>query len=103
MMPVHSKVSPLIDEFHDARTHAERADVLLRAPIRLLCRYRDLFITGCERTGFQVGADYVATLHVSLDAVRGRDGEIPEHLRQMIEAGATALRTMAQSARETAQ
>ena len=99
-MPALSKVSPLIDQFHDAKSHAERADILLRAPVRLLCRYRHLFIAGCERTGLQVGADYVATLHVSLDAVRGRDGEILEHLRDLLDAQAAALRAMADAGRE---
>lgn len=102
-MPVHLKASPLIDQFNEAKSHGDRADILLRAPVRLLCQYRDLFIAGCERTGFRVGADYVATLHVSLDVVRGRDGEIPEHLRMMIEASASALRAMAKSARRRQQ
>lgn len=94
-MPVLSKVSPLIDEFHAARTHGERASILLRVPVRILCRYRHLFIAGCEKTGLQVGADYVGVLHVSLDAVRGPDGEFPEHLRKQIDSAAAALRAMA--------
>lgn len=99
-MPVHRRASALITRFGEARDHAGRADALLRLPVRFLAKYRDHLIHGCDMSGFQVGADYVAAMTEAIAAERGADGEFPEHLRAIIDRTGEALRVMAAGERE---
>lgn len=94
-MTALSKVSPLIDQFHAAKTHRERADTLLRAPVSLLCKYHELFTRGALNAGFVIGAEHIVTLRTAQNATRTADGTFPVHLDRPLQAQLICLRRIA--------
>lgn len=94
-MPAHSKLNPLIDEFLDAKSHAARADALLRMPVLLICRLHDNLATACDKRGFVAGAEYVATLYAAMWATRDAAGQPPKHISAPLAAQEECLRRIA--------
>lgn len=71
-----TEMDPWVRLFLDADTHAERAEVLVSAPLSVLMRYREALSRICERTGFSPGADYLVAIRTMLLRRRHR-GFVP--------------------------
>lgn len=71
-----NEMDPWVRLFLDADTHAERAEVLVTAPVTVLMRYREAFSRMCERTGFVPGAEYIEAIRTMLGRKRHR-GFVP--------------------------
>ncbi|TIM24729.1 MAG: hypothetical protein E5Y74_00600 [Mesorhizobium sp.] len=65
-------LDPYIRQIRDADGDAERAAVLLTAPVFTLMRWRDVFTQHCRRAVFDEGVIYLDTLAHTLGQVRHR-------------------------------
>ena len=80
-----------VTAFADAQSHGERADLLLRMPLTVMCDCRAVLEQTCRATGFAPGADYIRETVGALRARRGADGTFPDDLESRIAATARPL------------
>jgi hypothetical protein len=69
-----SDLFPILDQISGARSHAERAALLLACPRWYLAQEEALLRQMLNVAGFSEAADYVSVERVALASVRGRDG-----------------------------
>ena len=65
-------LNPDVKRMRDAETDAERADVLLSAPVFTLTRWKHLFEEHCRRARFDEGVTYLDVLCETLNTPRHR-------------------------------
>lgn len=65
---------PIVDQITDARSHAERAALLLACPRWHLARDEAYLRQALNIAGFSEASVYVSVERVALNAVRGPDG-----------------------------
>lgn len=80
-------LDPFVRRMRDAETDAERAAVLLEAPVFTLLRWASVFDHHCRRAAFGEGVDYLVALRETLGRQRHR-GEFPG---VMLSAATTSL------------
>jgi hypothetical protein len=61
-----------VKRMRDAETDAERAEVLLSAPVLTLLRWRDRFEHFCRRAAFDEGVTYLHVLRETMSKPRFR-------------------------------
>lgn len=61
---------PILRAMHDARSHADRAEVLLSCPIIIMIKYRSVLESACERSGFVPGIEYLICFYAALHETR---------------------------------
>lgn len=66
------ELDPFVKRMRDAETDAERAVVLLEAPVLTLLRWAGVFDHHCRRAAFDEGSDYLAALRETLGRQRHR-------------------------------
>ncbi len=67
-------IDPDILAFRLADSDAERAGVMLEAPVGTLLRWREAFERMCDTVGFTAGTDYLKALSSATRARRNRGG-----------------------------
>lgn len=67
---MENRMDPHVRAMLDAGSDAERAGVLLCAPVFTLMRWREAFRQACRRAAFDVGVAYLDAWHDSLSNTR---------------------------------
>lgn len=88
---------PVITLFANAASHGDRADMLLRMPVAVIVMECAALFATCMATGFEAGANYVATVTAAATAVRGPDGSLPCEMERQLASAAAPLQQMAEA------
>lgn len=76
---------PIIRDIQEAKTDADRAEILLRLSDAMLLKYSEVFIASCNRAGFVDGVAFVTARYAALVAVRDAHGQVPERNTALVE------------------
>jgi hypothetical protein len=79
------ELSPIFSQLDEAEGPAEKARYLLRLSDDLVLRYLGALQRACFDAGFAIGANYLDCRVAALQAVRDREGRLPEHIVQTLE------------------
>ena len=91
----------LADQVRNAKSHAERALLLLTAPYLTLFTAAGPLATACREAAFPIGADYLDAEVARLCAVRSGTGTVPPRHVARVEGLSMMLRRFANDADET--
>lgn len=78
-----------------ARSHARRAEIVLRMPDAVLLADGEMIASACRSVGFKPGAEFVGYRLLALHAPRRPDGALPEAHRQCLALWCNGLAALA--------
>ncbi len=90
-----SGLLPIDEQLADCKTHAERADWLLRSPIQVLDRENGSIRAILREAGFLAGIDYLDAEMSAIRSVRNEDGTRTDGIRFMVANAALHMREAA--------
>ncbi len=98
-----SHLLPIIEQLADARDNQARLEWLMRCPMGILSKYRDTIRNRLMHANFPAGVQYLEAMAIAMQAVRGPDGELPEHARETLDLAIHHMRTAAAWGQATAE
>ena len=75
----------VVDGLLEARTHAQRASILLRLSDAVIAAKVEQLQDACRETGFQAGVDFLSLRLAQHCATRTKTGEMPKALVEQLE------------------
>lgn len=75
----------VVDGLLEARTHAERASILLRLSDAVIAAKVEHLQDACRETGFQAGVDFLSLRLAQHCATRTETGEMPKAIVEQLE------------------
>ena len=106
--PIPSREKPgtrfhQVEEIVAARSHARRAEIVLRTPDGLVAQMGRQLIDACIETGFGIGADYLVVRQAALNCLRTPEGLVREEIVRELEHWRVALVALSKGLVETPQ